>query len=384
MIIGYQDLRQYRKQVALVDGAFDPLHHGHIEYFTKAREVGGRLLCNIAPDSYTSAKHPPLLPARHRAEVIDALRPIDYTHVSPVDTETVLRELQPTHYIKGKDWEGRLPPEQVRICQELGIEIVFLDTVRDSSTQLLKTFQTGRDGRVDLAAFEELVFNQHVIESEHYDSDYFVSDWRQAGNDYTIETRRKIEGRHPEVIKEVFAPIRVLDMGCGPGALLYLLEEVGVIADGIDFAASTRDLAPPSVRDRILVGPVSDPSLPTDGYDLVICREVFEHLTVLQVREAVRNICRVSSRFAYVTTRFHPDPHTLLDVTTQFDVDPSHITLLNKDLLRLFFVLEGFRQRKDLEDRIDWMGKGRVLVYEKQPVSNESPVEIPASGKESR
>jgi hypothetical protein len=29
-------------------------------------------------------------------------------------------------------------------------------------------------------------------------------------------------------------------------------------------------------------------------------------------------------------------------------------------------VLEGFRQRKDLEDRIDWMGKGRVLVYEKQ------------------
>jgi hypothetical protein len=41
--------------------------------------------------------------------VIDALKPIDYTHVSPVDTETVLRELQPTHYIKGKDWDGRLP-----------------------------------------------------------------------------------------------------------------------------------------------------------------------------------------------------------------------------------------------------------------------------------
>ena len=44
---------------------------------------------------------------------------------------------------------------------------------------------------------------------------------------------------------------------------------------------------------------------------------------------------------------------------------PSHITMMNKDLLRLFFVLEGFKQRKDLEDKIDWMGKGRVLVYEK-------------------
>jgi hypothetical protein len=52
-------------------------------------------------------------------------------------------------------------------------------------------------------------------------------------------------------------------------------------------------------------------------------------------------------------------------------VDPSHITLLNKDLLRLFFVLEGFKQRKDLEDRIDWMGKGRALVYEKQRVQTQ-------------
>jgi cytidyltransferase-like protein len=373
MIIGYKELGKYRKKVAMVDGAFDPLHHGHIEYFTRARQVAAPLLCNIASDFYTSAKHPPLLPVQHRAVVIDALKPIDYTHVSPVDTETVLRELQPTHYIKGNDWEGRLPPEQVRICAEHGIEVVFIDSVRDSSTRLLQTFQTGRNGHVDLPAFESLVFGQKVIASGHYDSDYFVSDWRQAGNDYTIETRRRIEGRHPQVIKEVFAPGKVLDMGCGPGALLYLLEEVGIVADGIDFAESTRELAPASVRERIMVGPVTDERLPSNAYDLVICREVFEHLTVLQVREAVRNICRVSSRFAYVTTRFHPDPHTLLDVTTQFDVDPSHITLLNKDLLRLFFVLEGFRQRKDLEDRIDWMGKGRVLVYEKQAAGSRQP-----------
>ncbi len=365
MIIGYKDLKAHRKQVAMVDGAFDPLHHGHIDYFTRARALGKPLLCNIAPDSYTAAKHPPLLPAARRAEVIDALKPIDFTHVSPVDTETVLRELQPTHYVKGKDWEGRLPPEQVRICQEHGIEIVFLDTVRDSSTQLLKQFQSGRNGHVDLSAFEQLVFSQRVVEPEHYDQEYWVSDWRQAGNVYTVDARRKIEGRHPEVIKEVFNPQRVLDMGCGPGILMYLLHEVGVAADGVDPAPGMRDMAPVEVRDRIAVGDHATRAVPDDSYDLVICREVFEHLTVLQVREAVRNICRISSKFAYVTTRFHPDPASLLDVTTQFDVDPSHITLLNKDFLRLFFVLEGFRQRKDLEDRIDWMGKGRVLVYEK-------------------
>jgi cytidyltransferase-like protein len=366
MIIGYRDLKTYRRQVAMVDGAFDPLHHGHVEYFTRARAVSGSLLCNIAPDSYTAAKHPPLLPAAQRAEVIDALKPIDYTHVSPVDTETVLRELQPTHYIKGKDWEGKLPPEQVRICEKEGIEIVFLDTVRDSSTQLLKTFQTGRNGQVDLKTFENLVFSQKVVEATHYDEAYWKDEWRQAGNVYTIEKRREIEGRHPQVVKDVFNPTRVLDVGCGPGILMYLLQEVGVTADGVDPAPGMREMAPPEVRDRIRVGGADTRDIPSNTYDLVICREVFEHMTVLQVREAVRNICRMSSRFVYATTRFHPDPHTLLDVNTKDELDPSHITLMNKDLLRLMFVLEGFRRRDDLENKIDWMGKGRVLVYEKQ------------------
>ena len=30
--------------------------------------------------------------------------------------------------------------------------------------------------------------------------------------------------------------------------------------------------------------------------------------------------------------------------------------------------MEGFRCRLDLEAKMDWMGKGRVLVYEKQPM----------------
>ena len=43
MIVGYKDLARYRKKVAMVDGAFDPLHHGHVEYFARAKEIGGLL-----------------------------------------------------------------------------------------------------------------------------------------------------------------------------------------------------------------------------------------------------------------------------------------------------------------------------------------------------
>ena len=366
MILDFTDLKDHQGQVAMVDGAFDPLHHGHIEYFRRARELGVPLLCNIAPDSYVSAKHAPLLEASRRALVIDALASVDYTHVSRSDTETVLRELRPTRYIKGRDWEGRLPPEQERICAAQGTEIVLLDTVLDSSTELLHRYTGPRsNGDGDVSVFERLVNEQRAVEAGHYDAEYFVSDWRDGENDYTIEARRKIEGRHPEVIQEVFRPARVLDVGCGPGVLLFLLQEQGLLADGVDFSSSCRTLAPPEVRDRIRIGTTADPTLfADDTYDLVICREVMEHLTVLQVRETVRNLCRISSRYVYVTTRFHPDPAGLLDVTTQFEVDPSHITLLNKDFLRVLFVLEGFRRREDLESAIDWLGKGRVLVYE--------------------
>lgn len=216
-----------------------------------------------------------------------------------------------------------------------------------------------------VSAFEQAVFDQQPVSAEHYDDEYFASSWREDENRYDLETRRRVEARNPRLIKEVFDPQRVLDVGCGPGFLMYFLRELGLDVDGIDFSPSSRELAPAEIRDRIRIGSVSEPQVPERSYDLVICREVAEHLTVLQVRRTVQQLCRASSRFIYLTTRFHPEPDSLLDFTTQFDVDPTHITLLNKDFLRVLFVLEGFKRRLDLEERMDWGSKNRVLVYER-------------------
>jgi hypothetical protein len=40
VILDFDQLAAYRGTVAMVDGAFDPLHRGHIEYFRAARERG--------------------------------------------------------------------------------------------------------------------------------------------------------------------------------------------------------------------------------------------------------------------------------------------------------------------------------------------------------
>lgn len=142
MILTFDQLPAYAGAVAMVDGAFDPLHKGHIEYFrAAAAAVDVPLLCNVASDRYVRTKHAPLLPEDQRAVVIDAIRYIGYTHINTHDTETILRHLRPKYYVKGRDWDGRLPPEQVRICAEHNIGIVYLDTVLDSSSRILERFR---------------------------------------------------------------------------------------------------------------------------------------------------------------------------------------------------------------------------------------------------
>ena len=140
MILKFEDLPALAGKVAMVDGAFDPLHRGHVEYFRLASELGVPVLCNVASDRYVSSKHRPFLGEDQRAAIIDAIRYISFTYIYEVDTETVLRQLRPRYYVKGSDWRGRLPVELVEICREHGIEIVYLDTVLDSSSRILKDY----------------------------------------------------------------------------------------------------------------------------------------------------------------------------------------------------------------------------------------------------
>jgi cytidyltransferase-like protein len=145
MILTFDELPMYRGAVAMVDGAFDPLHRGHIEYFrTASEQLDVPLLCNVASDGYVRTKHPPLLPEDQRAAVVDAIRYISYTHINQFDTETILKQLRPRYYVKGRDWQGRLPREQVRICAAHGISVVYLDTVLDSSSRILEQFLSGK------------------------------------------------------------------------------------------------------------------------------------------------------------------------------------------------------------------------------------------------
>jgi len=144
MIIETAQLSDYGGQVAMVDGSFDPMHDGHIAYFRGAAEFGIPVLCNVASDSWTVTKHQVLLSQAQRGVVIDAIRYISFVHLSSISTLEVLKLLKPRLYIKGNDWiaRGGVPKEEQDACNSLNIEVKYLDTVLNSSTQLLANWST--------------------------------------------------------------------------------------------------------------------------------------------------------------------------------------------------------------------------------------------------
>ena len=142
MIIPTEKLGEHRGKVAMVDGGFDPIHGGHIAYFREAARLGAPVLVNLSSDEYVARKHRVFLPQHERAAILDSIRYIDVVHLSQTTTEEVLGLLAPRFYVKGSDWEGKLPAGEVAACEREGVEIVYLDTVMNSSTEILRRYDS--------------------------------------------------------------------------------------------------------------------------------------------------------------------------------------------------------------------------------------------------
>jgi cytidyltransferase-like protein len=343
--------------LVLVAGCFDPLHPGHLAYFDKARAFGP-LVCAVASDDYIrQTKHrPPLLSQADRMAILDRL--CDYVIAQDGTGDAgALAAVRPETYAKGIDWLDRVPEAEQAACHTWGIPTVFLEARQVSSGARLRAYQQELD-QTALARFEALFVSQPP-----------AVPWTPV-TDYSFEARRAIEGPHAKLIKDVFAPTDVLDYGCGPGYLVALLAELGVQVRGYEPQDVLRAETPPYVkwlvRNDWWDQRMNAANWPTRGiWDLVIYREVNEHLTLRDMVKTIPTLCRISAKFVYGTTRFCAAPTHLLDVDTADDLDPTHISLVTRPFLDLLFVMHGFTARPDLAAQMDWKGLGRTFVFER-------------------
>src|SRR5436190_9032035 len=99
--------RSAGRTIAFANGGFDLLHVGHVRYLEGARREGDRLVVAINSDaSIRGLKGPsrPVLNQADRAELVAALRAVDYVVIFDEPTVTPLLELlKPDVHCKGTD-----------------------------------------------------------------------------------------------------------------------------------------------------------------------------------------------------------------------------------------------------------------------------------------
>jgi rfaE bifunctional protein nucleotidyltransferase chain/domain len=123
---------------ALANGIFDLLHVGHIRYLVAAAREADRLIVAINDDESTRAlKGPnrPVLSASERAELVAALRAVDYVVIFPETTVSPLLELlRPNTHCKGTDYTVDTVPERETV-RAYGGRIAIVGDPKDHSTR---------------------------------------------------------------------------------------------------------------------------------------------------------------------------------------------------------------------------------------------------------
>ncbi len=129
--------RTQKLTIAFANGAFDLLHVGHVRYLESAKREADRLVVAINSDrSVRALKGPtrPILPEADRAELVDALRAVDYVVIFDEPTVAPLLELlKPDVHCKGTDYTIDTVPERETV-RAYGGRIAIVGDPKDHST----------------------------------------------------------------------------------------------------------------------------------------------------------------------------------------------------------------------------------------------------------
>jgi rfaE bifunctional protein nucleotidyltransferase chain/domain len=127
------------RTIAFANGCFDLIHVGHVRYLLAAATEADRLVVAINDDRSASAKGPgrPILPAEVRAELVAAIRGVDYVTIfSEPTVAPLLTLLRPDVHCKGTDYTVDTVPERETV-REYGGRIAIVGDPKDHSTREL-------------------------------------------------------------------------------------------------------------------------------------------------------------------------------------------------------------------------------------------------------
>src|SRR5512140_3455334 len=129
------------RTLAFANGCFDVLHVGHVRYLAGAAAEADRLIVAVNDDrAVAGLKGPgrPVLTAEARAELVAAVRGVDYVVIFPDATVArLLERFRPDVHCKGTDYTEDSVPERETVRAYGGRVRIVGDAKRHSTTELL-------------------------------------------------------------------------------------------------------------------------------------------------------------------------------------------------------------------------------------------------------
>ena len=129
------------RSIAFANGCFDLLHVGHVRYLQGAAAEADCLVVAVNDDrmvEHLKGKGRPVLSAEDRAELVAALRAVDYVVVFPDRTVSrLLTLLKPDVHCKGTDYTVESVPERETVRAYGGRTAIVGDAKSHSTKDLL-------------------------------------------------------------------------------------------------------------------------------------------------------------------------------------------------------------------------------------------------------
>jgi rfaE bifunctional protein nucleotidyltransferase chain/domain len=133
------------RTIALANGCFDLLHVGHLRYLQGAAAEADRLVVAVNDDESVrglKGQDRPVMPGSDRAELVAALRGVDYVVLFSGPTVGPLIEaLRPDVHCKGTDYTADSVPERDIVRAYGGRIAVVGDPKEHSTRELLSRLQ---------------------------------------------------------------------------------------------------------------------------------------------------------------------------------------------------------------------------------------------------
>ena len=133
-------LRNDGARLVFTNGVFDLLHVGHVRYLSQARALGDALVVAINSDRTVrelKGSGRPVFDQAERAEILSALRQVDYVVVfDDVSPRSLIAQLLPDVLVKGGDYQL----DQIHGREEVeaaGGKVISLPFVKGASTTSL-------------------------------------------------------------------------------------------------------------------------------------------------------------------------------------------------------------------------------------------------------